>query len=31
MRKDSLVRFSAIVLALLTATTVVFSIINWQK
>src|SRR4030081_1440788 len=31
MRKDSLVRFSAIVLALLTATTVVFAIINWQK
>ena len=31
MRKDSLVRFSAIVLALLTAATVVFAVINWQK
>ena len=31
MRKDSIVRFSAIVLALLTATTIVFAIINWQK
>src|SRR6202140_1184099 len=31
MRKDSLVRFSAIALALLTATPVVFAIINWQK
>ena len=31
MRKDSLTRFSAIALALLTATTVVFAIINWQK
>jgi len=31
MRKDSLVRFSAIVLALLTAASVVFAIINWQK
>src|SRR5438270_6926522 len=31
MRKDSLVRFSAIVLALLTATCVVFAVINWQK
>jgi two-component system NtrC family sensor kinase len=31
MRKDSLVRFTAIVLALLTAATVVFAIINWQK
>jgi two-component system NtrC family sensor kinase len=31
MRKDSLVRFSAIVLALLTAACVVFAIINWQK
>jgi two-component system NtrC family sensor kinase len=31
MRKDSLIRFSAIALALLTATTVVFAIINWQK
>ena len=31
MRKDSLVRFSAIVLALLTAACIVFAIINWQK
>ena len=31
MRKDSLVRFSAIVLAVLTAACVVFAIINWQK
>jgi PAS domain S-box-containing protein len=31
MRKDSLIRFSAIALALLTATTVVFAVINWQK
>ena len=31
MRKDSIVRFSAIVLALLTAASVVFAIINWQK
>ena len=31
MRKDSLVRFSAVVLALLTAACVVFAIINWQK
>jgi len=31
MRKDSLIRFSAIALALLTATTVAFAIINWQK
>jgi PAS domain S-box-containing protein len=31
MRKDSIVRFSAIVLALLTAATVVFAYINWQK
>ncbi|HWF02741.1 MAG TPA: ATP-binding protein [Candidatus Angelobacter sp.] len=31
MRKDSLTRFSAIALALLTATTVVFAVINWQK
>src|SRR5882672_10890547 len=31
MRKDSLVRFSAIVLALLTVGTVVFAVINWQK
>ncbi len=31
MRKDSLVRFTTIVLALLTAGTVVFAYINWQK
>jgi two-component system NtrC family sensor kinase len=31
MRKDSIIRFSAVALALLTATTVVFAIINWQK
>jgi two-component system, NtrC family, sensor kinase len=31
MRKDSLVRFTAIALALLTAATVVFAYINWQK
>src|SRR4029077_81927 len=31
MRKDSIIRFSAIALALLTATTVIFAIINWQK
>src|SRR2546430_846363 len=31
MRKDSIIRFSAIALALLTAATVVFAIINWQK
>src|SRR6478735_3211753 len=31
MRKDSLVRFTTIVLALLTAATVVFAYINWQK
>ncbi|HEY2495585.1 MAG TPA: ATP-binding protein [Candidatus Angelobacter sp.] len=31
MRKDSLVRFSAIALALLTVGTVVFALINWQK
>src|SRR6478672_2166106 len=31
MRKDSIVRFSAIVLALLTAATVAFAYINWQK
>jgi len=31
MRKDSLVRFTAIVLALLTVATVIFAIINWQK
>src|SRR3954453_10428398 len=31
MRKDSLVRFSAIVLAVLTAACVVFAVINWQK
>jgi two-component system, NtrC family, sensor kinase len=31
MRKDSIVRFTAVVLALLTATTVVFAFINWQR
>jgi PAS domain S-box-containing protein len=31
MRKDSIIRFSAIVLALLTVATVVFAVINWQK
>src|SRR6478752_8829478 len=31
MRKDSIIRFSAVALALLTATTVVFAVINWQK
>jgi len=31
MRKDYLIRFSAIALALLTATSVVFAIINYQK
>jgi PAS domain S-box-containing protein len=31
MRKDSLVRFSAVALALLTAACVVFAYINWQK
>src|SRR5438309_8988486 len=31
MRKDSLVRFSATVLALLTVGTIVFALINWQK
>src|ERR1043166_2350813 len=31
MRRDSLVRFSAIVLAVLTAACVVFAVINWQK
>ncbi|HEX4605689.1 MAG TPA: ATP-binding protein [Candidatus Angelobacter sp.] len=31
MRKDSIIRFSAIGLALLTAATVVFAVINWQK
>src|SRR3954466_2664956 len=30
-RKDALVRFSAIVLAVLTAACVVFAVINWQK
>ena len=31
MRKDSLIRVSAVVLALLTATTIVFAAINFQK
>jgi len=31
MRKDSLIRVSAVVLALLTAATIVFAIINFQK
>jgi len=31
MRKDSIVRFTTVVLALLTATAVVFAYINWQK
>ena len=31
MRKDSLIRFSAVGLALVTAALVVFAIINWQK
>ena len=31
MRKDSIVRFTTVILALLTAATVVFAIINWQK
>ena len=31
MRKDSLVRFTTVILALLTAATVVFAYINWQK
>src|SRR5260370_27280312 len=31
MRKDSLIRFSAVVLALMTATAVVFAVINFQK
>ncbi|HEY2361594.1 MAG TPA: ATP-binding protein [Candidatus Angelobacter sp.] len=31
MRKDSIVRFTTIILALLTAATVVFAYINWQK
>src|SRR6266849_7201314 len=31
MRKDSLFRFSAVTLALVTATAVVFAIINFQK
>ena len=31
MRKDSLIRFSPIGLALLTAALVVFAVINWQK
>jgi hypothetical protein len=31
MRKDSLIRFSAVGLALVTAALVIFAIINWQK
>src|SRR5438270_11092913 len=31
MRKDSLIRFSAVGLALATATLMVFAVINWQK
>src|SRR5215469_2348075 len=31
MRKDSLIRFSAIALAVATAALVVFAVINWQK
>ena len=31
MRKDSIVRFTTVILALLTATAVVFAYINWQK
>ncbi|HZU31349.1 MAG TPA: PDZ domain-containing protein, partial [Candidatus Angelobacter sp.] len=31
MRKDSIIRFSAVALALLTVATVVFAVINWQK
>src|SRR5215467_12847017 len=31
MRKDSIVRFTAVVLALLTAATVIFAFINWQR
>ncbi|HEY2114587.1 MAG TPA: PDZ domain-containing protein, partial [Candidatus Angelobacter sp.] len=31
MRKDSIVRFTTVILALLTAATVVFAYINWQK
>ncbi|HET9164991.1 MAG TPA: ATP-binding protein, partial [Candidatus Angelobacter sp.] len=31
MRKDSIVRFTTIILALLTAATVVFAYINWEK
>src|SRR5690242_11785927 len=31
MRKDSIIRFSAIFLALATAALVAFAVINWQK
>ena len=31
MRKDSIVRFTTVILALLTAAAVVFAYINWQK
>ncbi|HEY7404311.1 MAG TPA: ATP-binding protein [Candidatus Angelobacter sp.] len=31
MRKDSLIRFSAVALALVTVALVVFAVINWQK
>src|SRR5579859_704975 len=31
MRKDSIVRFTTVILALLTVATVVFAYINWQK
>src|SRR6201997_1826406 len=31
MRKDSIVRFTTVILALLTLATVVFAYINWQK
>jgi len=31
MRKDSIVRFTTVILALLTAATVVFAYINWRK
>src|SRR6185312_1848218 len=31
MRKDSLIRFSAVILAILTVATIVFAVINFQK
>src|SRR5260370_4322406 len=31
MRRDALIRFSAVVLAVLTAATIVFAVINFQK